>query len=60
MINCDNPEFEWIGIWWSPCLKCGKLAWDHEQSDPLQDIFNFKEMHKYNIHPSQFPPVMKE
>lgn len=37
---CPAPEFVWARHRraWTACLKCGRLAWDHEQADPLADI----------------------
>jgi len=39
-LPCPTPTSSWIataGVW-SACTSCGRLAWDHEQADPLADI----------------------
>lgn len=38
--TCLAPEFVWVaerGVW-TACVECGRLAWDHEQADPLADL----------------------
>jgi len=39
-VVCADPAFEWVAErgWWSACTNCGRLAWDHEQADPLADM----------------------
>jgi hypothetical protein len=39
-LPCPEPEFGRRGQTWTACQQCGRLAWDHEQSDPLEDIRN--------------------
>lgn len=38
--TCLAPKFEYNGSWgvWGSCQTCGRVAWDHEQADPLADI----------------------
>ena len=39
-LRCPRPEFVWVHHrrTWTACLRCSRLAWDHEQADPLADI----------------------
>ena len=41
-VTCADPGFTWIEEHqhWSACTQCGRLAWAHEQADPLADIRN--------------------
>jgi hypothetical protein len=57
--ECPDPYFEYIGGWWSPCLYCGRLAWDHPQADPLQDLRNTIKAAEQNLPYHQFPPTMR-
>ncbi len=52
--TCLTPSFEWNNTWgvWGTCQSCARLAWDHEQADPLADI----RAHITNKHR---PPVMR-
>lgn len=57
---CRDPRFTWLGPYWSPCQSCGRLAWDHEQADPLQDVRNYLEQISRGLDGSHFPPTMRE
>lgn len=43
MSLCSEPAFNWLEECevWSACINCGRLAWDHEQADPVADIKDF-------------------
>ncbi len=58
---CPVPEFRFnhLAKWWEACVHCGRLAWDHEQADPLQDIRNQAKMLSEGGYPWQYPPVMR-
>jgi ribosomal protein L37E len=51
-VTCPDPAFKWNGSTWSFCTRCGRAAWDHEQSDPLADLRNVRNQ----VHAS---PVMR-
>lgn len=56
---CAQPHFPFDAMrgWYLACTACGRLAWDHEQADPLADIRNtVREMH--DGLPTS-PPVMR-
>ncbi len=59
---CPDPKFEFdsLASHWSECKKCGKLAWDHEQSDPFQDAINWIEVVTGLANPEDRPPAMKK
>jgi len=57
-LTCPDPAFQWLGIFWSPCLVCGRLAWAHEQADPLRDIGNYKWGLLNGVTMDRFPPTM--
>lgn len=59
LVMCQRPDFVWIGGWWSPCTACGRLAWDHEQADPLADVHNHIEAARTGRGPQTCPPVMR-
>jgi hypothetical protein len=42
MLKCPNPEFPYDELrgCYLACTKCKRLAWDHEQASPVQDIRN--------------------
>lgn len=57
---CPAPEFRYLperGVW-SACVHCRRLAWSHEQADPLADL---RIMHAAgpDWDPSRHPPVMR-
>ncbi len=58
---CRYPEFRYI--WerqcWSACINCRKLAWDHPQADPVQDLRNRMVQVRTGLPPDQFPPTMR-
>jgi hypothetical protein len=57
---CPAPQFEiQSNGTWSACIGCGRLAWDHEQSDPAQDIRNFIAAIRDGRDPSLGSPVMR-
>ncbi len=59
--TCPDPHFtfdETLQVWGS-CETCGRLAWYHEQADPLQDMRNSIIMYRDGRHPREFPPAMK-
>lgn len=56
---CPVPEFVWLGIFWSPCIRCDRLAWDHEQADPLADLRNHLYQHYHGLPPGSFAPTMR-
>ncbi len=58
-LTCTQPHFEWLGGGWSACTACGRLAWDHEQADPLQDIRNMLR-ERPGDDPTKYPPAMRE
>jgi hypothetical protein len=37
---CPRPNFPFNHThkWYERCTECGRIAWDHEQSDPFGDI----------------------
>lgn len=53
-LTCQAPEFAQIahGVW-GVCIRCQRLAWEHEQADPLADILNFRQRRDFSA-----PPVM--
>lgn len=58
---CMHPRFEFLeepGVW-SQCLACGRLAWDHEQADPLADIRNYMQMRFDDGTSRDYPPTMR-
>jgi 5-methylcytosine-specific restriction endonuclease McrA len=57
---CEAPEFVWQGQWWSACVRCHRLAWDHEQADPLEDTRNFIRAIGEGLPLGSFPPVMRK
>lgn len=52
-MTCPNPEFAWTGVAWSACIRCGRLAWSHEQADPVADVRNLWRGGDHD------PPVMR-
>jgi hypothetical protein len=58
-LTCPDPRFEWLGEAWSPCVECGRLAWDHEQADPTADIRTVMR-EAADAKPWQHPPVMRK
>ncbi len=58
-MTCTDPRFRWLGVWWSPCLTCGALAWTHPQADPLADIRNTIERALSGESAEKHPPVMR-
>lgn len=61
MSDCAYPDFTWIPAegCWSACHHCGRLAWEHEQADPLADMYATAHMWTTGTHPSYYPPAMK-
>lgn len=57
---CPDPQFRFLGGWWSPCLTCGRLAWNHEQPDPLADLRNQIHAAQLGLGPEVYPPVMRK
>jgi hypothetical protein len=58
---CTDPDFRWVDEcgWWSPCASCGRVAWEHEQADPLADLRNQYTMYLNHGHPRDYPPAMR-
>ncbi len=56
---CPTPDFIWLGGWWSDCTACARPAWEHEQADPLADMYKTVEMFRTGGDPSHYPPSMK-
>jgi len=60
---CPDPAFvfDHTRQCWSACVRCGRLAWTHEQSDPMADLRNFiAAAHRGEDHPNPHtPPVMR-
>lgn len=50
--------FRWLGSAWSRCERCDRLAWDHEQSDPIADIRNALYAAAHGHSTQRYPPVM--
>lgn len=58
-LTCPDPKFQWISRWWSPCVHCGRLAWAHEQADPLQDLKNSIMIAEFSLRDEDYPPTMR-
>lgn len=56
---CPEPEFVFDEQrnWWSPCIACGRIAWDHEQADPVADMQG--AISAGFTRPWERPPVMR-
>ncbi len=58
--TCRRPVFRYIGLTWSRCRSCRRLAWDHEQADVLADIATqFRLGRELHLDPGSFPPAMR-
>jgi hypothetical protein len=57
-----QPRFEFIEDrgYWSECRTCGRLAWDHEQADPLADIRNHLRVWVDGDSTRDYPPTMTQ
>lgn len=58
---CPEPAFIWDRArqHWTGCTACGRFAWEHEQADPLADMYKTARMWRDGDDPSQYPPTMK-
>ncbi len=59
-MRCPTPDFVYsreLGVW-SHCVRCHRLAWDHPQADPVQDVRNYHRIQRDRLDPADFPPVM--
>jgi hypothetical protein len=58
--RCSTPEFVFNGLNWPECVHCLRLAWDHEQADPMADIrATAAAMASGSYNPRDYPPIMK-
>lgn len=59
---CPNPEFPYDSVreCWEACIRCGQLAWNHEQANPLTDIHNAYARARSGEPVSAYPPAMKD
>ncbi len=60
-VECGNPRFvfDQASRTWGPCLECGRLAWSHEQADPLADMANAAAVARGEAQACDVPPVMR-
>jgi len=60
---CPRPEFPFDSTrqCWLHCVRCGRLAWDHEQADPLADLRAYvRQIQQHgNPIPAEQPPTMR-
>lgn len=58
---CPSPEFTFDGHVWSACVHCRRLAWSHEQADPMADITRTaRALEAGGYDPSELPPTMRQ
>ncbi len=60
-MTCHNPAFTWRPAFgsYSPCTSCGRLAWDHEQCDPVADVARHYAWYNSGDDGPPPPPVMR-
>lgn len=55
---CESPDFPYNATcgWYERCTNCGRAAWEHEQSDPMQDVYEQAEFIRAGDLTAQPPP----